>query len=300
MAWNSPYSSNANPGIRRSGANTLAMQRTANQLQQNQNQISANTTAGTDRYGNPLQGAPQASPEAKLDQTRQDIYGAWQKQLGIPAEPKFAQLTGQMQQRASGANAPYSPQNIASQIGSQTDAINRQLQQQNLGANRAMDQAGIGGGLRVAGQAERGSVAGADTRRARMDIQSKSDLANFNQQAQGQRDLASWLQQEMSLRQGATGGLTSAKAQEEAFLQTPGGGGGGGSDPWGQGGSRPQGPQQFSYVRYPEKKQWEPDNFEPGIWSNYNMTRDQYIDYLKRHGHSSSDVPEGVPKGENA
>src|SRR5690606_5894145 len=119
--------------------------------------------------------------DEQLQAQRDAIFQALEANKGFFANNPFAQaLQTQISGRMSGADAPYTPAVLAGLFGQNADAGAGQFNNQREILLRAFSNAGLGGsGLEANAMANAAQQANAQTRRNRIDIQSRADLNNF-------------------------------------------------------------------------------------------------------------------------
>lgn len=131
-----------------------------------------------------------------------DTNQAAQGLSGFYNDPMAQGLFGQVQDRASGAASPFSPELIASLIANSTGANARGVQRDSSMIRRSFANSGLSGsGLENTALVNSRRQATAQNTAARRDITSRAELANFQARERAQSQVQQILQQRLQHQQ---------------------------------------------------------------------------------------------------
>ena len=126
----------------------------------------------------------------------------FQNVAGFYQQPAGSALMAQLAARASGQDAPFTPQVISSLIGQDVGAAARGVSNQSMLIRQQMANAGMSGsGLELSGLVNARRQASASARQARAQITSRAQLANYQARAQAQEQIQGYLQQQLQAQQ---------------------------------------------------------------------------------------------------
>lgn len=153
----------------------------------------------------------------ELSRQRDLLFEAIQRLGGFYDSPEAQQLLGQFQDRAGGADAPFTPDVVNYQLGQNSAGVSGQYGTEQEMINRAFANAGLtGSGLQTNALINARSRAAHRVREGRRSITSRAELQNYQARAAAQNELAQFLQQQQANAQAATVLETDARSKLHA------------------------------------------------------------------------------------